>query len=241
MKRIAPNEYGNEIINNFSEEYGMPPVVFKHWLHRAKYTCRLCHIEIGFVMRTGATLMSMEDLENGLFCGECHNGREAFSLDGERIINGSEESNCDRCHSLDIDVPFNNNFYKYTKDFPRRRFGNGIDWLKAEEDGKIKLKDSLDSSVGYTEDHIEIPPDFQLVPRVKKMPNVLFSHKKHAIWSGCDNCHPALFNKKKTPMGYYRMDEITGGKFCGICHGTVSFPPLECKRCHSEKRRGFAP
>jgi len=30
-------------------------VVFDHWLHRAKFTCRLCHVDIGFAMKAEAT------------------------------------------------------------------------------------------------------------------------------------------------------------------------------------------
>jgi hypothetical protein len=28
---------------------------FRHWLHRSKYTCRLCHVDIGFAMEAGGT------------------------------------------------------------------------------------------------------------------------------------------------------------------------------------------
>ena len=36
-----------------SEKAGLAPVVFEHWLHRAKYTCRLCHVDVGFAMKAG--------------------------------------------------------------------------------------------------------------------------------------------------------------------------------------------
>ena len=51
----APADYGRVVINNASQKAGLAPVVFDHWLHRAKYTCRLCHIDIGFGMKAGAS------------------------------------------------------------------------------------------------------------------------------------------------------------------------------------------
>jgi hypothetical protein len=40
-RRPLPFEFGRVIINNYSERYHIAPVVFDHWLHRAKFTCRL--------------------------------------------------------------------------------------------------------------------------------------------------------------------------------------------------------
>jgi hypothetical protein len=36
-RRPRPDEFGNVVMNNFSEKNGMTPVVFSHWVHRAKY------------------------------------------------------------------------------------------------------------------------------------------------------------------------------------------------------------
>jgi c(7)-type cytochrome triheme protein len=30
----------------------------------------------------------------------------------------------------------------------------------------------------------------------------------------------------------YSMVEIFEGKYCGVCHGTVAFPNIDCQRCH---------
>src|SRR5208337_111507 len=40
--RVPPQEYGRVVIKNYSERAGLAPVVFNHWLHRARFTCRLC-------------------------------------------------------------------------------------------------------------------------------------------------------------------------------------------------------
>ena len=74
-KRPLPFEYGRVVIHNFSEKSGLAPVVFDHWLHRAKYTCRLCHVDIGFAMKAGETGIKASDNMAGYYCGACHNGR----------------------------------------------------------------------------------------------------------------------------------------------------------------------
>ncbi|HDO22567.1 MAG TPA: hypothetical protein ENG86_06900, partial [Nitrospirae bacterium] len=35
-----PYEFGNVIINNYSKKSEIAPVIFRHWTHRSKYTCR---------------------------------------------------------------------------------------------------------------------------------------------------------------------------------------------------------
>ena len=75
-KRPLPYEFGREVINNSSEKAGLAPVVFDHWLHRAKYTCRLCHVDIGFAMKAGATGIKAADNMSGYYCGSCHNGKK---------------------------------------------------------------------------------------------------------------------------------------------------------------------
>ena len=71
-RRPLPYEYGTVVIKNHSEAAGLAPVVFEHWLHRAKYTCRLCHVDIGFAMKAGATDIKAADNMRGFYCGACH-------------------------------------------------------------------------------------------------------------------------------------------------------------------------
>lgn len=61
-------------------------VVFSHWRHRARYSCRVCHYELGFELQANATPITEEDNRNGEFCGACHL-TVAFPLD-----------DCVRCH-----------------------------------------------------------------------------------------------------------------------------------------------
>ena len=66
----------------------LPPSVFPHWLHRIRFQCKVCHMEI-FEPRAGANVITMETISEGQSCGQCHNGEAAF-----RAGFGS----CNRCH-----------------------------------------------------------------------------------------------------------------------------------------------
>ena len=89
----SPEEYGNIIIDRTSRNNNVKPVSFSHWLHRTKYTCRVCHFELGFEFNVNATDITEEDNKNGLFCGACHDGKIAF---------GHSAENCEKCHNGDI-------------------------------------------------------------------------------------------------------------------------------------------
>lgn len=81
-------EYGDVVLNERSDLEGVRPVVFPHWFHRIRHQCRVCHTELGFEMKTGASGMGMDQISRGAFCGACHNGDIAWSVD-----------NCDFCHA----------------------------------------------------------------------------------------------------------------------------------------------
>jgi len=230
-KRPKLNEYGNVVINNFSEKERIAPVVFKHWLHRSKYTCRLCHVDIGFAMQAGATGITEADNKVGMYCGACHNGGEAFGPQ-EIKSSGANVPTCDRCHSLGKDVEFKYDFYEFRKQFPPERFGNGIDWLTAEEQNLVTLKDYL-AGVSIKRSKLQEPKEFNLSAKEPNMPDIIFSHKKHTVWNGCELCHPEIFGVKKDSAPY-SMPEIFEGKYCGLCHGTVAFPNIDCQRCHTK-------
>ncbi|MEE8321048.1 MAG: cytochrome c3 family protein [Gammaproteobacteria bacterium] len=81
-------EYGDVVLNKHSDVEGVRPVIFSHWFHRIRFRCKVCHSELGFEMRAGANLVTMEEISDGKFCGACHNGEIAWSTE-----------NCDLCHS----------------------------------------------------------------------------------------------------------------------------------------------
>jgi len=192
-RRPKPHEYGTTVIDTASTENGIAAVAFPHWLHRSKYTCRLCHVDIG----------------------------------GPEV-----EKNCVRCHSVGRDYRMKNDFYAFRKSMPRQRFGNTIDWVKAEDEGLIKPVDILDR-VSIERPKLENPVDESLTAKEVAMPDIVFSHTKHTVWNGCEVCHPQIFGVKKT-ANVYSMQQIFDGLYCGACHGKVSFPNDDCQRCHTK-------
>lgn len=226
-----PDEYGTIVINNYSEEARMAPVEFPHWLHRSKYTCRLCHVDLGFAMVTGETMIHEEDNQNGLYCGACHDGKRAFTVKSSDSKE-PDTSNCDRCHSLGKGIQPKRDFYEFVKNFPPSRFGNRVDWLKAEEKGYVKLQDYL-KGISIRRDKLNVPQEIVMDADFAEMPDIIFSHEKHAVWNGCELCHPQIFNIKKTST-VFSMQEIFDGKFCGACHGKVAFTNMDCQLCHAK-------
>lgn len=81
-------EYADVVLNRRSDTEGVRPVIFPHWFHRIRYQCRVCHSELGFIMKAGANDVTMQEITDGRFCGACHNGQIAWSAE-----------NCDLCHS----------------------------------------------------------------------------------------------------------------------------------------------
>jgi c(7)-type cytochrome triheme protein len=87
-------EYGDIVINNYSDDSGIRPVIFPHWFHRIRYSCKTCHSDIGFQMKAGASQVNMLKIINGEYCGTCHNGQIAWSVE-----------NCELCHSAISKTP----------------------------------------------------------------------------------------------------------------------------------------
>jgi len=237
-KRPLPYDYGQVVLNNYSEKAGVSPVVFDHWLHRSKFTCRLCHVDLTFGMKSGSTGVKASDNMNGYYCGTCHNGKMVFQ--GKTVFESCEKNppahevkRCDRCHSVGKAVKREYDFVKVTARFPKERFGNGIDWEKAEEQGYIKPVDFLEG-VSIVRKPLSVQKDFALSPKLEGMPGIIFSHKKHTVWNGCELCHPEIFMGVKKGATQYSMLSIFEGRYCGVCHKTVAFPLLDCQRCHTK-------
>jgi c(7)-type cytochrome triheme protein len=66
---------------------------------------------------------------------------------------------------------------------------------------------------------------------------VRFPHRQHTEWLDCSNCHEKLFISKAGANKGVNMFQVLQGEYCGLCHGAVSFPLTECKRCHSVERK----
>ena len=239
-QRVAPEEFGQVIINNYSKTAGLPAVVFDHWLHRSMFTCRLCHVDIGFAMEANGTNITAKTNMQGYFCGTCHNGKRKH---GDTAIFAScsdhftldEGKLCDRCHSLGNNARRKYNFFEYTKNLPQKGLkglGDGIDWEGAEEGGVIKPIDSIEG-VSMTRPKFKAQGDFSIQSH-GWMSDVIFSHKKHAVWNGCEVCHPDIFPSVHKGDVKYTMFDIYEGQYCGVCHGKVAFSLYDCQRCHTK-------
>ena len=106
----------------------------------------------------------------------------------------------------------------------------GIDWVKAIETGVIKPKNSIDPK--HPQPNPVLPLDVHLHPAGLPLFEVTYPHKAHTEWLACTNCHTRIF-QMKAGADKMTMKEIFNGKFCGECHGKVSFDPTTaCPRCH---------
>lgn len=95
---LAPDpagaEYGDVVINNYSDAAGMRPVVFPHWFHRIRFRCKVCHADLGFEFKAGGNDINMVKIIDGEFCGACHNNELAWGVE-----------NCNMCHSAPPSTP----------------------------------------------------------------------------------------------------------------------------------------
>jgi len=227
MPKLPPPElYGNLLIDRVSTKKGVKPVTFSHWIHRTKYTCRVCHFELDFAMKAGQTEITEEDNKNGLFCGACHDGKVAF---------GHTKENCEKCHNGRIDYG-KEKFAKLKATLPPSEFGNKIDWVEAVRKGLIVPKQTI-----YDEEYkpIKFKKQLKLEAEWALVPPAYFSHEAHSYWLDCANCHPDIFNIKKKTTKHFSMMYNLRGRFCGACHLKVAFPMNDCKGCHPEIRSSY--
>ncbi|MGE5894582.1 MAG: c(7)-type cytochrome triheme domain-containing protein [bacterium] len=219
-KPPPPALYGNILIIKNAAKFDIPTVTFSHWRHRLRFTCRVCHFELGFEMKANTTEITKEKLLNSEYCGACHDGKTAF---------GQKE--CNKCHNGDIASGVEK--FAALERLPKDNYGNQIDWVQALRQGFIKPKKSL-----FDANYVSIP--FKRFLKIESewplVPPAVFPHRAHTEWLDCANCHPDIFNIKKKTTKHFTMLNMLDGKFCGVCHLNVAFPLDDCKRCHPEIR-----
>lgn len=231
-----PDKYGQVILNNYSTTVYMSPVVFDHWLHRAMFTCRLCHVDIGFAMKAGETKISAANNKKGQYCGSCHNGirlhanKAIFSACSDKITD-EDRKRCDKCHSSGKKVAREYDYNTFTEKLPKRARSGLVDWEEAETKGIVKPIDFLEG-VYTRRQPIKMDKELSIESKETWMSNIFFSHKKHAVWNGCEVCHPEIFPSTKQGTVQYTMFQIGEGQYCGVCHNKVAFPVFSCHRCH---------
>jgi len=223
----SPERYGS-VLMEVPAEKKISSVVFAHWLHRTKYTCRVCHYELGFSMKVNDTpIVCNKGKMNGEYCASCHNGKTSF---GPQDDLGAD--NCERCHNTNASLRWED-FQNLQTRLPKTKFGNQIDWTKALDEKMIEPKDSLS---GKTQKLANINKNLTLSAEMVGISPSIFPHQTHEKWLDCSNCHPELFNIKKKTTESLRMANMIQGRSCGICHLRVAFPLDDCKRCHPGMR-----
>lgn len=226
-----PSDYGKVILDNHSSTAGPGAVVFDHWLHRARFTCRLCHVDIGFAMQANATGIDATTNRQGFHCGACHDGKRLF--EGKPIFascsDDSKGKECDRCHSLGKRGVREYNYNAFTAKLPKGIYG--VDWMAAESEGKIKPVDSLEG-ISIKRAPIQAREDFTIAAHLPWVHPIIFSHEKHSTWNGCELCHPEIFPTAKKETVRFSMFLNIEGRYCGACHGKVAFPLNHCSGCH---------
>ena len=217
----APDLFGNVLIDRGAATARVKPVVFSHWSHRLRYTCRVCHLELDFALRRNGTGITEDANRAGAYCGACHDGKTAF---------GHTAANCDRCHTGEKRIP-GDGFVRLAG-LPPASFGNGVDWTAALTSGRIAPAVTL-SGAGKP---MTLDRTVSLEAEWAMVPPAVFSHAEHTLWLDCANCHPAVFNIKKKTTRHFSMKAILAGEFCGACHLTVAFPLDDCRRCHPKMK-----
>lgn len=227
-----PYKYGSVVLDNFSTAAGMKPVTFDHWRHRLQYTCRLCHVDVGFAMEAGRTQISAASNRARLHCGACHDG-ERMHL-GEALFPacggpGEKTSRaCRKCHGR---RDTRREYDKFVATKPLDQSGL-IDW---EEAGRRAFDPPADyvEGISLRQGRLAIDRSFSIPSIGTWLGEVAFSHQKHTKWSGCEGCHPEIFPSTMRGAVTYRMKDIVAGAFCGACHNKVAFPLATCLRCHT--------
>jgi len=237
IKTIPPNgpfwKYGTLEMRRRAKKAGMPAVVFAHWSHRARYTCRVCHEELGFSMRAGDTGISRSQYVAGKYCGACHDGVTAFTVQ-EGVVR-----HCDKCHMKDT-KELQKQFEEFAGDLPFATFGNGIDWSEAIKNGSIRPQNALTSEKSI----VQLPEKLKLPMKLgtaAPRSDVTFSHEENFFELDCSACHPDIFNIKKKGTKAFTMENNIYGNYCGVCHMRVAFPMNDCKRCHSQMTGNSSP
>jgi c(7)-type cytochrome triheme protein len=222
----SPDSYGTLVMRRSTSNTNADPVVFSHRIHRTKYTCRVCHIELEFSMKKGGSGITREDYLDGRYCGACHDGKISFSV----------KFACNLCHISDKKqkVSYVDPAYEsLAATLPEQGYGDKINWVKAIENGDIKPKHSLYEGTPLTgmplPDYLKDP--LRWYTNVSGV-HVAFPHEAHIAWLDCSNCHPDIFEIKNMGTVSFDKEKNLYGYYCGTCHMTVAFPMNGCSRCH---------
>jgi len=177
-------------------------------------------------MRSGDTRITRELYVGGKYCGACHDGKTAFT------VQDGVSAQCGRCHMKETRV-LEMRFDKFASNLPMSSFGNGIDWAEALKRRKINPANSIRSERFTMQFPDKLKASIKLGTTSPRS-DVTFSHEDHFAELDCSSCHPDIFNIKKKGTEAFTMERNIYGNFCGVCHMQVAFPMNDCRRCHPQ-------
>jgi c(7)-type cytochrome triheme protein len=238
MRYPPPHELGHLVLEARSRRAGIPGVEFEHWRHRARFTCRVCHVDVGFAMAAGETGISASTNRSGFHCGACHDGKRTYkgrpvfaACSGATSLDGP--GSCRRCHARADPAKAKADYDAFAARLPRNSHG-AVDWERAEADGSIMPSDFLEG-VSIPRAALRMERDVHIQAEASWVDDIVFSHKKHTVWNGCEVCHPEIFPATTAGAVKYTMLQISAGQYCGACHDKVAFPLADCGACHRKR------
>ena len=93
MVAFVPDAAGIKVPPDFTFEEGKDSpgtVTFSHEKHKQQFKCTACHTKV-FKMKKGTSGdVTMAAMDQGKFCGACHNGQQSFST--------KDKASCNKCH-----------------------------------------------------------------------------------------------------------------------------------------------
>lgn len=240
MRYPPPHELGHVVLDQRARKAGLPPVAFDHFRHRAAFTCRVCHVDVGFAMTAGATGVSATTNASGYHCGACHDGKRTYrgrtifpACDGTKTL--PPGGACRRCHAPEDAARLRAAYGTFAAQLPRNGHG-AVDWERAEAQGRVKPLDVLEG-VSLPRPPLTMNRDVAISAEASWVKNIIFSHRKHSVWNGCEVCHPDIFPATRAGEVKYTMFQISSGAYCGACHDKVAFPLADCEGCHRNQVR----
>lgn len=110
---------------------------------------------------------------------------------------------------------------------PRDAIGHA-DWVAALQRGLIRPR----PAIGARFEDSPAPFGFDFFfPGKDSTFDASFPHSAHTQIIACQQCHGRIFRYRNVK---YRMQDMLEGRYCGECHGKVSFPIVSgCERCHA--------
>ncbi|RNC70100.1 MAG: cytochrome C [Desulfuromonadales bacterium] len=216
-------------------------VIFSHSFHLGlgAYGCEDCHNAL-FRARTDNPNVTMKEMEKGISCGACHDGKTAFSVKGD----------CTKCHKV-RDIPYAADA-TFSHDY---HLGLGA---YSCNDCHGKLFVAGPASRRYTMQEMETQQScggchngntaFSVKGDCGKChknvaevtfdkSDAFFSHKVHTKILECGSCHSGIFIGGAASKRF-TMADMEKGHSCGVCHEdkTVFGARGNCEKCHVKTR-----